>query len=76
MTKINELIDDFKLNQEILGREKKYIDLCLFRLHRWERFTVNGLGVVETEDVTQLHIKKYIQECQRCRKRIKQNDKQ
>jgi integrase/recombinase XerD len=33
MTKINELIEDFKLNHEILGREKKYVDLCLFRLY-------------------------------------------
>lgn len=65
MTKINELIEDFRLNQEILGREKKYIDLCLFRLWRWEKFTVNVLGIVETEDVTPLHIKRYIQERQR-----------
>jgi integrase/recombinase XerD len=28
MAKIKELIEDFRLNQEILGREKKYIDLC------------------------------------------------
>ncbi|URN95139.1 MAG: tyrosine-type recombinase/integrase [Candidatus Pristimantibacillus lignocellulolyticus] len=65
MTKIKELIEDFKLNQEILGREKKYVDLCLFRLYRWEKFTVNVLRVTETEEVTQLHIKKYIQERQR-----------
>ncbi|RUT43261.1 recombinase [Paenibacillus anaericanus] len=65
MTKINELIEDFRLNQEILGREKKYIDLCLFRLWRWEEFTVNVLSIVETEDVTPLHIKRYIQERQR-----------
>ncbi|WP_244933039.1 MULTISPECIES: tyrosine-type recombinase/integrase [Paenibacillus] len=42
-----------------------YVDLCMFRLHRWEKFTVEVLGVTETEEVTQLHIKKYIQECQR-----------
>ncbi|MDQ8733859.1 tyrosine-type recombinase/integrase [Paenibacillus sp. LHD-38] len=65
MTKIKELIEDFRLNQEILGREKKYVDLCLFRLYRWEEFTVKVLGITETEDVTQLHIKKYIQERQR-----------
>lgn len=70
MTKINELIEDFKLNQEILGREKKYVDLCMFRLHRWERFTVKELGVTEVEDVTQHHIKKYIQERQRIGKEI------
>lgn len=40
MTKIKKLIEDFKLNQEILGREKRYVDLCVFRLYRWEEFTV------------------------------------
>ncbi|WP_255314427.1 hypothetical protein [Bacillus sp. FJAT-26390] len=65
MTKIKELIEDFRLNQEILGREKRYVDLCVFRLYRWEKFTDNELGVTETEDVTQLHIKKFIQERQR-----------
>lgn len=65
MTKIKELIEDFRLNQEILGREKKYIEICLFRLYRWEKFSVKVLGVTEIEDVTQLHIKKYIQERQR-----------
>ncbi len=64
MTRINELIDDFKLNQEVLGRVKKYVDLCMFRLHRWESFIVSGLGVTEVEDVTALHIKKYIQDRQ------------
>lgn len=70
MTKIKELIEDFKLNQEILGREKKYVDLCMFRLYRWERFTVKELSVTEAEDVTQLHIKKYIQERQRVGKEV------
>lgn len=65
MTKVRELIEDFKLNQEILGREKKYIDLCLFRLYRWEIFMDKEMGISELEDVTQLHIKKYIQERQR-----------
>lgn len=64
MTKIKELIDDFKLNQEILGRVKRYVDLCMFRLHRWEKFTANELGITEVETVTSLHIKKYIQERQ------------
>lgn len=65
MTKIKELIEDFKLNQEILGREKKYIDLCLFRLYRWQEFTEHELAVSELEDVSLIHIKKYIQERQR-----------
>jgi|GEM_PF-159472 Site-specific recombinase XerD len=64
MTKINELIDDFRINQEIQGRVKKYVDLCMFRLHRWESFIGNGLGITEVEDVTSLHIKKYIQDRQ------------
>lgn len=70
MTKIHELIEDFKLNQEILGREKRYVDLCVFRLNRWQRFTVKELGVTEAEEVTQLHIKKYIQERQRVGKEV------
>lgn len=65
MTTIREMIEDFKLNQEILGREKKYIDLCLFRLYRWEIFMDKEMGISELEGVTQLHIKKYIQERQR-----------
>ncbi|WP_127532008.1 site-specific integrase [Paenibacillus kobensis] len=64
MVKIRELIEDFKLNQEVLGRDKKYIDLCIFRLNRWEQYTVSVLGISEIEDVTQLHIKKYIKERQ------------
>lgn len=52
MTKINELIEDFELNQEILGSEKRHVDLCVFQLYRWEKFTVKVLGVTETEDVT------------------------
>lgn len=65
MTKIKELIQDFKLNQEVLGRVKKYVDLCMFRLYRWEIFMEEELGVVELEVVSQLHIKKFIQERQR-----------
>jgi integrase/recombinase XerD len=65
MTKINELIEDFRLNQEIMGREKRYTDLCLFRLYRWEKFTVKVLDITEIEDVIQFHVKKYIQERQR-----------
>ncbi|QCT01382.1 integrase family protein [Paenibacillus algicola] len=70
MTKIHELIEDFKLNQEILGREKKYVDLCMFRLFRWEKFTVNQLGVTEAEEVNQLHIKRFIQDRQRAGREV------
>ncbi|SLK07567.1 MULTISPECIES: site-specific integrase [unclassified Paenibacillus] len=64
MTKIKGLIHDFKLNQEVLGRVKRYVDVCMFRLNRWERFMEKELGIVEVEDVSQLHIRKYIQERQ------------
>ncbi len=70
MTKINELILDFKLNQEILGRVKKYVDLCMYRLHRWEHFTDKVLNITDVEELTSLHIKKYIQERQRIGKEI------
>lgn len=46
MTKIKELIEDFKLNQEILVRAKRYVDLCVFQLYRWEEFTVKELGFI------------------------------
>lgn len=32
MTKIKELIEDFKLNQEILGREKRYVGIIEKRM--------------------------------------------
>ncbi|GGF99929.1 site-specific integrase [Paenibacillus aceti] len=70
MTKIRELIQDFKLNQEVLGRVKRYVDVCMFRLNRWERFMEKELGIVEVEDVNQLHIRKYIQERQRIGREI------
>ncbi|MBR2564326.1 MAG: tyrosine-type recombinase/integrase [Paenibacillus sp.] len=65
MTKITELIQDFKLNQEILGRARKYIDVCIFRLDRWERFMTEELDIHHAEDVSSAHIKRYIQERQR-----------
>ncbi|MGG1619020.1 hypothetical protein ACIFQM_24880 [Paenibacillus sp. NRS-1782] len=54
MTKMKELIQDFKLNQEVLGRVKQYVDVCMFRLNRWERFMERELGIVELEDVNQV----------------------
>ncbi|SMG52188.1 tyrosine-type recombinase/integrase [Paenibacillus aquistagni] len=64
MSRIKELIDGFKLNQEIQGRKKEYIEGCMYRLHRWRHFTKEQLGVEEAEEVTSMHIKKYIQYCQ------------
>ena len=64
MSKINELIDDFKLNQQIQGRKKEYIEGCMYRLRRWMEFTMNELGIEDAEKVTSMDIKKYIQHCQ------------
>jgi integrase/recombinase XerD len=36
----------------------------MYRLHRWMEFTKEQLEVEEAEDVTSMHIKKYIQHCQ------------
>lgn len=64
MTKIIEMIDDFKLNQEILGRKKAYINICMYRLNTWRAFMEDELGITHVEDVKPLHIKRYIQERQ------------
>ena len=61
MVKILELIDDFKLNQQVLGRRPKYVEMCIWRLIRWQRFMKDELSIVDIEDVQPLHIKKYIQ---------------
>ncbi|GGA49836.1 hypothetical protein [Paenibacillus physcomitrellae] len=45
MTKIKELLQDIKLNQEIWGRVKKYVDLCMFRV--WKGFMEKEIGIVE-----------------------------
>jgi len=29
MTRIIELLDDFKMNQEIIGRKPKYVQMCV-----------------------------------------------
>jgi len=70
MTKIRGLIEDFKLNQEVLEHVKRYIDVCMFRLNRWEEFMEKDLDIVEVEDVSHVHIKKYIQERQRLGREI------
>lgn len=64
MSKIMELIDDFRLNQQIQDRKPEYIDLCMYRLKRWHDFMVNEYGIIDVEEVQPLHIKKYIQNCQ------------
>ncbi|AXI08147.1 recombinase [Oceanobacillus zhaokaii] len=64
MAKIIELIDDFRLNQQIEDRKSEYIDLCMYRLKRWRKFMADEFKIVEVEDVKPIHIKKYIQYCQ------------
>ena len=61
LTKILELIDDFKLNQQIQGRKPKYVEMCIWRLTRWQEFMKDELGILEVEDVQPIHIKKFIQ---------------
>ncbi|WP_404457743.1 tyrosine-type recombinase/integrase [Oceanobacillus kapialis] len=64
MTRITDLLEDFKLNQQIEGRKPKYIDLCSWRLSRWNKFMQTGFSIEEVEDVQAIHIKKYIQQRQ------------
>lgn len=61
MTRIMELIDDFKLNQEIIGRKPKYIEMCVWRLRRWQAFMEVEYEIQDVEQVQPIHIKKYIQ---------------
>lgn len=64
VSKIIELIDDFRLNQQIQERKPEYIDLCTYRLKRWYDFLLNEFGIEEVEDVQPQHMKKYVQHCQ------------
>ena len=61
MVRIIELIDDFKMNQEIVGRKSKYVEQCVWRLKRWKEFMEVECDVVNVEEVESIHIKKYIQ---------------
>lgn len=56
-----ELIDDFKLNQEIVGRRPKYIEMCIWRLKRWQEYMESEYEIQDVEGVESIHIKKYIQ---------------
>ncbi|WP_042353065.1 tyrosine-type recombinase/integrase [Bacillus massiliigorillae] len=63
MSKIIEMIDDFRFNQEILGRKPKYIESCMYRLKMFKDF-LETLEVFEVEDVKPIHVKKFIKERQ------------
>lgn len=49
MSKIIEMIDDFRFNQEVLGRKSRYIEVCMYRLNVWRNF-MESLGVFEVEE--------------------------
>lgn len=61
MTKITELIDEFKLNQQIQNRKKKYVEMCIWRLNSFKKFLADEFQVYEIEEVKAIHLKKYIQ---------------
>lgn len=61
MLKMTELIDDFKFNQEIQNRRKRYIDLCMWRLKSFKEFLWNEFNIDDAEEIQAIHIKKYIQ---------------
>lgn len=46
MVRIIELIDDFKMNQEIVGRKPKYIEQCRWRLNYWKKFVEAELLII------------------------------
>ncbi|MEG0259473.1 MAG: hypothetical protein RR651_06325 [Lysinibacillus sp.] len=64
MVKITELIEDFRLNQQVQERKDEYIVLCNYRLNRWYNFIADEFSVEEVEHVEPVHIKKYIRHCQ------------
>ncbi|WP_197143224.1 hypothetical protein [Lysinibacillus sphaericus] len=57
MTKILELIDDFKLNQQIQGRKLKHVEMCIWRLTRWAELIKDELRRLEVEDFQPINIK-------------------
>ncbi|MBE1556733.1 hypothetical protein [Sporosarcina limicola] len=61
MTRIIELVVDFKLNQEIIGRKPKYVEMCIWRLRRWQAFMEAEFEIQDVEQVEAIHMKKYIQ---------------
>lgn len=64
MVKISDLIDDFKMNQQIQGRKDRYIDLTTYRLKRWQNYMESEYRISEIENVKPIHIKEYIRHCQ------------
>lgn len=61
MTKIIELVDDLKLNQQIEGKKKAYIDSVQYRLFEFSKFIKSEYQIIEAEEVEAKHIKRFIQ---------------
>lgn len=59
-TKIIELMDDFKIEQQVKGRKKEYINLCYYRIDRWGKFIESEFAIEDAEAVKPKHIKQYI----------------
>ena len=53
-------MDDFKIEQQIKGRKKEYINLCYYRLDRWRKFIESEFAIEDAENVKPKHIKQYI----------------
>lgn len=60
VTKIIELIDDFKIEQQVKGRKEEYIATCSWRLSRWQDFIKDNYSIDDVEEVKSKHIKQYI----------------
>ncbi len=63
MSKIIDMIDDFRMNQEIMRRKPRYIDVCMYRLKMLKDF-IETIEVYEVEEVKPIHVKKFIKERQ------------
>lgn len=53
MVRIIELIDDFKMNQEIIGRKTKYVQMCIWCLKFWSYFMESEWEVSENASLIQ-----------------------
>mgnify|MGYP001623767632 CR=1 FL=1 len=60
LVKIIELIDDFKVEQQVQGRKKEYIDLCNWRLRKWLAYMTEQLDIEDVEQVKPKHIKQFV----------------
>ncbi|MCL1698312.1 tyrosine-type recombinase/integrase [Lysinibacillus sp. BPa_S21] len=65
MTKIIELMDDFKIEQQIKGRKQDYIEQCHFRLNKWRNYVHCNFEIDDVEEVKAKHIKQYILHAQK-----------